>query len=252
MSENAPLQFDTAEFQTQSQPSACAVCRIPLVREHYTAGSSTVCERCRTNLQTAVDGGGARRMLGAVALGGLAAFFGALAYALLTFLTRRQFAIVSIALGYVVGAAVRLGSSRRGGWKYQLLAVVLTYGSIGTALVLAATIELVQEQDSKGSTPNAFTKLMHSETESQPASSATSQPEIPKELGPAMAQLGLLLGEIFLVLIAMAFSVPVLAIGESPLLLVIIGFALLQAWRLNKGERLDFAGPFQIGGPPPP
>ncbi len=45
-------------------------------------------------------------------------------------LTGYEFGLIAILVGYAVGIAVRRGSSGRGGWPYQLLAVGLTYASI--------------------------------------------------------------------------------------------------------------------------
>jgi hypothetical protein len=59
-----------------------------------------------------------------VGLAGAAVWYG------VRVVTDYELGLLSIAIGYGVGKAVSWGSSGRGGWLYQLLAVVLTYAAI--------------------------------------------------------------------------------------------------------------------------
>ena len=49
-------------------------------------------------------------------------------------LTDSDFALLTLVIGLIVGGAVRIGAERRGGWFYQLLAIVLTYVSIAASM----------------------------------------------------------------------------------------------------------------------
>jgi hypothetical protein len=53
-------------------------------------------------------------------------------------------------------------------------------------------------------------------------------------------------------LIAQAYASPFLSGGKNIMGLVIIGFALLQAWRMNPKVTLPISGPFQVSGGRPP
>ena len=52
-----------------------------------------------------------------------------------------------------------------------------------------------------------------------------------------------------------AFAAPVLAGFENIIGLLIIGFALWEAWKINKRTVVEFTGPYALAGgsaPPPP
>jgi hypothetical protein len=63
---------------------------------------------------------------------------------------------------------------------------------------------------------------------------------------------------VFVVLLfAIAFIAPVLAGLQNIIGLLIIGFALWEAWKINKARQLNFTGPFSVnpqaaGGMTPP
>src|SRR6266566_11816 len=69
------------------------------------------------------DHGGVEPRLGGAVVGA-AVYFGIAA------LTGYEFGLVAIVVGLLVGGAVRKGSNGRGGRRYQLLAVFLTYTAV--------------------------------------------------------------------------------------------------------------------------
>ena len=48
-------------------------------------------------------------------------------------------------------------------------------------------------------------------------------------------------------LLALAFAVPFLGGFDNIIGILIIGFALYEAWRLNQPSRVPIAGPFEVG-----
>lgn len=49
-------------------------------------------------------------------------------------------------------------------------------------------------------------------------------------------------------IMVLGYSLPILAGMSSPIGLIIVGFALWEAWKLNRRVPLEFNGPFMIGG----
>src|SRR5439155_26102796 len=86
------------------------------------------------------------RVLKAAGLGLLAAIGGSVLYYAVAAITGYELAIVAIAVGFMVGKAVRRGSGNRGGRAYQVLAIVLTYFAIVSTYIPLA----VKEFGSKG------------------------------------------------------------------------------------------------------
>ena len=132
----APLQFETAELPDAPATRACGVCKQPLQHSYFDVNGTVACPGCKDTLLASLRGGsGFVRWLKASALGTVAAALGAAGYSAFIMLTDSNFGLIAIAVGWAVGTAVSMGSERRGGVFYQLMALSLTYLSIGASLV---------------------------------------------------------------------------------------------------------------------
>jgi hypothetical protein len=132
---DAPLQFERAEMTDNATASACTVCKRQL-RSYFDVNGLVVCPTCKENILASVQGGsGFARFMKAGLLGTGAAVVGALGYWAITAATGYNLGLIAIAVGWLVGTAVAKGAENRGGWFYQVLAVVLTYLSIGVSLI---------------------------------------------------------------------------------------------------------------------
>ncbi len=125
-----PIQFDRAEY-VDVTALQCKLCGRPLEGQYYDVGGATICSSCRDTIEQGNPGAaGWNRFLRAVAYGLTAAVVGAAVYAAIVSFTGYQFGLVAVVLGFVIGKAVRVGSDHRGGWRYQALAMFLTYAAI--------------------------------------------------------------------------------------------------------------------------
>jgi hypothetical protein len=136
----ADLQFDQAEYATPvGDRPICAVCKQPIADVYYELGGKVFCARCRQGVEAALRGGSpTARVLKSLVFGTAAAAVGAVIYYAIIRARNINIALVSILVGFMVGAAVRMGSGSRGGPFYQALAIVLTYASIVAMYVLWA------------------------------------------------------------------------------------------------------------------
>ena len=186
-------------------------------------------------------------------------------------LTGREFLLVALAVGFMVGTAVRKGSGGRGGWAYQTLAMALTYLAIVSTYVPLVVKEF-QKEGSRSSTHahvattvpmDTITISAHGPASAKPSADSglpmrtgenatvmqagTSRPAPRSDstrLGPGTVLLGI--GAIVL----LAAIVPIAA-GVSNLIgLLIIGIAVFAAWKLNRRVRLVIAGPYRVGTGP--
>ena len=64
----------------------------------------------------------------------------------------------------------------------------------------------------------------------------------PERPGPCALLVGLA------ALLALAYAAPIMIGVASPVHLVIAGFALYEAWKLNRGAALRLTGPYQAAG----
>lgn len=133
------LQFDRVQDAEPAATGAratatCAVCRREIDREYYDINGTTVCPSCRARIAAAVE---TPRDIGTLLVAGaaglVAAIIGAVIYYAVIALAHLEIGIVAILTGYLVGYAVRKAAGNRGGRRFQMLAVVLTYVSVAMA-----------------------------------------------------------------------------------------------------------------------
>jgi hypothetical protein len=131
------LQFEKAEYADPSTAAACAGCQRGLSGTYYAVGDQILCPSCAESLRARLADQGSRagRIVRATGAGLGAAALGSLLYYAIIALTGYELGLIAIVVGYGVGVAVRWGSYGRGGWRYQGLAMALTYLSIVTAYV---------------------------------------------------------------------------------------------------------------------
>lgn len=239
------LQFDRAEFTESAEQVACSSCQGRIASTYFQVGGAVVCETCRIAIESALAGGsGLGRFAKAVLFGGIAAVVGAGIYFAILALTGYELALVAIVVGFLVGAGVRLGAERRGGWLYQTLAVMLTYTAI-VATYIPMMIRGLEESptDSDLAAPGD----PDSPARSEPRGADGSEPagESMQEMwnsDDAVKRLA-----VFIFIVFVAFVSPFMAGFENIIGLLIIAFALYQAWAMNKRSRIEISGPYRVG-----
>ena len=221
----ADLQFDKADFGTEAA-RRCTHCRKTVGDAYFTAGNHITCEACARGLGSS---GSAADLLRALGYGAGAAVLGTLIWLLVMKILDAELGLVAIAVGLLVGLAVRKGARGRGGPKYQAIAMVLTYVSI-TSSYVPFVIKGVTEKGNDAA------------DEKKNGAAATSEPAPPAPSEPLSAG-QLVLGVI--VIFGIAFAAPFLAGASNVMGFFIIGIALYEAWKINR--RVPVLGPFRIG-----
>ena len=253
MSDAEALQFDRAELAGPAPALRCASCGTALDHTYYQVNGELACERCRfeaeRTLSRSTGLGGALR---ALAAGTLAGAVGAGIWYGVRAATDAEWGIVAIAVGLLVGYAVRWGSRGRGGWVYQTMAVALTYLAIVSTYVPLIFQFAAQQEESAAaaSGPAAVGERSAAAPEGapamEPAPAAEPKPTVPRaaqveSIGAGELAMGL--GALLLV----AISIPFLGGFQNLMGIVIIGIALWQAWKLNARAQLAISGPFTAG-----
>jgi hypothetical protein len=238
------LDLDRAEFATEPSP-ICASCSTPITDSYFTTGSNLLCERCHAALKEAKPAGSApARMLGAFFLGGVAAIVAGGLWLLVTELTGYEIGLIAIVVGFLVGGAVRMGARHAGGLFYQLLAVFLTYSAIVMTYVPAIATEFENSEEFRESVIAGFEEAQLAAEERDAAESDLAA-EVDEDGAADTAQTVALAA--WAIAIPVAFAAPFLAGFENVIGILIIGFALWQAWRMNARPKIDLKGPFRLG-----
>jgi hypothetical protein len=257
------MQFDKAEFAGAAPAdastgaatvtaTACAACKQPIVQSYYDIGGQQLCEACSRAVTEAWN---ARKgsILSALGRGLVAAVLGGLAWTVITRVSGYEIGIVAIVIGAVIGNAVKKASGGHGGRAFQVVAVLLTY--------LACTshyIPQVWAAVSKGALDSAAKKNASArEKPTDPGSDAeanapdTTPPADPSAPEPSVSSLGpVLLVLLALVSFAISLAGPFLGGFDNIFGILILGFALVQAWRINKRVELTIHGPFSLSPAP--
>lgn len=134
MNENPTgLQFDKAEFDS-SVSASCAFCKRPGLTSYFDINGKVTCDACRAKIAAQVapeDVPYAQAFL----LGLGAAIVSGVAYGFTRKLTGANIGLVSVAVGWFVGTAVRRGAGQVGGRPQQVMAVLLSYLAVAASFL---------------------------------------------------------------------------------------------------------------------
>lgn len=260
------LQFDRVETTPrgdapQSHGVTCAVCNRAIETEYYHANGKPICEQCRHVVMAATATPKSVGPLVLAALFGLgAAIAGAAIYYAVIAIANLEIGIVAILIGYMVGWAVRKGAGGRGGRRFQILAVALTYWAVGLAYAPLAFKEIVKPNRTKADSvasaaPVANDTAIVANPPADPSTvraSAASDSSTGAGVEATVSgrDFAIALGGVFLLI----FALPVLTVfGSMPFGLIsalIIFIGMRQAWVMTGVPKLAISGPYKVGAGP--
>jgi hypothetical protein len=271
------LQFDQAvdagaqpQDAQDGQPApiiTCSNCQAQIKTYYYNVDDNAVCAKCKQEIaRTTGAQMGGKAWVNALLLGFGAAIVGAAIYYGVIAITGWQIGIVAFFIGLLVGAAVRKGAAGGGGRRYQILAVGLTYFSVGLAYSPLVFKEFMDGKDKKASAVVADTSSAadDEDADSVAADSAfadadSSEAEPRVQLAGAsggtggakqIGALGILvaIGATFLFIFALPIMVVVGSLPGGIISALIIGYGMRTAWRMTEGHVISITGPYKVGG----
>jgi hypothetical protein len=257
-----PRQSDDLQFKTIEPPAtttaapsggACAACRQPIQGTYYTVGNQMICPRCQEQIAGVPGGGRAVRVLKATALGVGAGLVGAVVWCLVRRVAHVQLGLLAVAVGYIVGRAVRAGSGNRGGIGYQVLAVALTYCAICANFMPDVVEAIMKNPHSQASAQSGSGKVVNSDAVAPSQSDTGSTGNAasvapPKQRGLLRAAAGLVVA--IVLVFVMTLIIPFSGV-MSPIGLLIAAFALWEAWKINTRRQIPIAGPYSLSAGTP-
>jgi hypothetical protein len=248
-----PLQFDTAipsvppDAGTSQQGVTCVSCQRAILDKYFDVNAQSVCESCRNEIAQHVETPRGLTVLARAFLFGIvAAILGAILYYAVIAITDFEIGIVAIAIGYMVGYGIRMGTRGRGGRRFQVIALVLTYWAVG----LAYTPFLFSQLSKQDATQEAGTS-----TTAPVDAAVTPDASEATDADAADAPGALALPLALAALLAISFTLPVLTVASSLpgglISAAIIAFGMHQAWRMTGVPQVVITGPYRIGAGPP-
>ena len=152
---------------------------------------------------------------------------------------------MAIVVGLLVGYAVRKGSNGRGGWRYQALAMFLTYTSIVSSYVPLIFKEIYEQRQTAAAGDTTATDMASPAIADSASGAATEITEVSADSTDSAAEPGFVVA--LLLFIGIIYALPFLAGIENIVGLIIIGIGLYEAWKLNQRVTLAISGPYQVG-----
>ena len=260
---DAPLDFSAPAPTTAPE---CVNCKKPITDQYWSIGDALLCESCKLALdrgQAVSTGITARtgRFAKAALYGAGGMIAGAAIWYAIAKLANLEIGLIAILLGWLVGRGVFLGSGKRGGRRYQVLSVLLTYMGIGLSYVPFAIEEMrkgdgpeasVSKEAPAPATAKPAAELTAEERAVEEhrldsvltaADSAAAKPK-PSFLGSILVLLGIAIAGI----VTLPVIVTIGGLPGSLISLLIYAFAIIEAWKLAREVRLPIEGPFRMSG----
>jgi hypothetical protein len=218
MSDGVP-QFARAEYSGGAGNPTCKSCGQPISGAYYEVNGAVTCSNCARQLKNQIPTDSHAAFARGVLFGIGGAILGLVFYVAVALTTGLIIGFVSLAVGYIVGKAVVMGSGGLGGRRYQIAAVLLTYMAVSLAAVPIAISQMKQRS---------------AQQHAQVSGSATTN--APK-MSPAKAVATLALVGLASPFLALADP----AHGIIGLIILFVGIRI--AWKITAGRPLKILGP---------
>jgi len=250
---NPTPQFGTAEYAPKPGTDVCKSCNQTITGQYYRVNGSLACAHCTEQLKNQIPKDNHAVFVRGLAFGIGGAILGLILYSTFSIVTGLEIGYVSLAVGWLIAKAIRMGSKGIGGRRYQIAAALLTYGAVSMAALPIYFFQINKEKTAKPPQTQTAPSAKPAPAPSSPNSAASdadtaSQPSSAGKPGINLAKaLGLL------VLVGLAS--PFLELqnpfnGALGLLILFIGINI--AWRLTAGPKIEILGPFAASTSPAP
>jgi hypothetical protein len=207
-------QFETAEYGNQASAATCKACGTALGTSHYRVNGVVTCAQCAERIKEKLPKDSHAALVRGISFGLGGAVLGLILYVTVALTTGWEIGFVSLAVGYIVGKAIVIGSKGQGGRRYQIAALLLTYMAVSLS---AVPIALYQH------------------------SAETSVPSFDSARVGELALLGL--ASPFL-------DLSDLTHGVIGLIILFVGIRI--AWRMTAGKAVNIIGPLTEAAPAAP
>ena len=247
---NVP-QFATAEYAASGD--TCKSCKQPIKGTYYRINGVQACESCTKQLQSQIPKDSHAAFVRALLFGVGAAILGLILYAAFGIITGIEIGYVALAVGWLIGKAMRRGSNGVGGRRYQIAAAVLTYAAVSMAAIPIYFSQISKQKAAKP--PHAQTAPSRTPSSGMDAGNSGSAPATPNNASESEGKPKINPFAALGVLALLGLASPFLEL-QNPISgaigLVILFVGIRFAWQQTGAPKLDIIGPFQSRAPVTP
>ena len=140
-------QFGTAEYKSASGPDRCQSCQQELSGAYFRINGLLACEKCTRQLQAQTPKDTHAAYVRGILFGVGGAIVGLILYSGFGIATGIRLGYIALAVGWLVGTAIKKGSSGIGGRRYQIAAVALTYAAVSLSAIPVGIYYIVKEKN---------------------------------------------------------------------------------------------------------
>src|SRR6267143_2828310 len=246
--DNPAPQFGTAEYAPKPGTDVCKSCNQAISGQYYRVNGSLACAHCTEQLKNQIPKDNHAVFVRGLAFGIGGAILGLILYSTFSIVTGLEIGYVSLAVGWLIAKAIRMGSKGIGGRRYQIAAALLTYGAVSMAALPIYFFQINKEKQAKPpqtqTAPSAKPAPAPSDQDSSPADAHGASPPA----SPGNPQMNL--AKAFGLLVLLGLASPFLELvnplsGAIGLVILFVGMNI--AWRLTAGPKIDILGPFTAG-----
>jgi hypothetical protein len=174
------------------------------------------------------------------------AILGLILYSAFGIITGLEIGYLSLAVGYIVGKAVRMGSGGVGGRRYQFAALALTYFAVSMSAVPIGIYESIKDAKSKSHPVSSSTSDPASSGKVDSGSNNSAGPEAKAVANDEKPGVGI--GKLLGTLLFYGLASPFLELqnpvnGALGIVILLVGLRI--AWRLTGAPKIAIIGPFQ-------
>jgi hypothetical protein len=232
--------FKTAQYSGPQGGSNCGLCGQPLGAAYYRVSGNVACEACAMRARAAEPVDRRSAFARAIIFGVGAAILGLILYSAFTIATGIEIGFAWLAVGYLIGKGMKIGSRQAGGQRYQTAAVLLTYAAVSlSAVPITIATSIKHRQTSPAVQRNTQTGDQSSATLGD--QTAGDQTNTPSEKPSFAYVIGTLL---FVGLASPFLELQNPASGAIGLFILFVGMRF--AWQLTAGHEAGAViGPFR-------
>lgn len=235
-------QFDTAQYSPKPGANACSFCRQPVGAAYYRVRGAMACSPCGDKAKANLPKDSHADFMRGLLFGIGGAVIGLVIYSTFAIATGLIIGYVALAVGYIVGKAIKKGAHGAGGQRYQITAVILTYAAVSlSAIPIGISAYMKKHQETHPA-------QIQRQQQVDPGASQDSVP-LPQDPQPRPVR-SVDRTSLILRLLWAGLASPIIGIVESPGYSAIIGLVILFvglriAWQITAHDpRTEIVGPF--------
>jgi hypothetical protein len=237
-------QFNTAEYASAPGSERCASCQQAISNSYYRINSSLACESCAERVKTQQPKDSHAALARGIIFGIGGAIAGLIIYSAFGIITGLEIGYVALAVGWLVGMAIKKGSKGIGGRRYQIAAVALTYLAVSFSAIPIGISAYMKEQKTSQSAAAPSTAGTSGTAQASSSAASTASPA-PETTAPA-------LGSVIPKLLFLGVTAPFSELQEGVpgiIGLVILFVGMRIAWKITSSPPLEILSPFPVTAP---